>query len=281
VWEGVAGHAPVMALMRAPVAAPSLAGAVSVALWNYMGWDNASTMAQEVEAPQRNYPRAMLASAGLVALTYILPLGAVAVAGIPAGEFTTGAWTDAARTIGGPVFGGALALAVVVGGLLNGAGMFNALMLSYARVPYAMAKDGLLPRFLARTTARQVPWASVVVCAAAWGLALQMSFERLISIDLVLYGASLLLEFVALVALRVREPGLERPFRIPGGLPVAVAAGVGPAVLIGFALYAARDERVGPLPALGLAAIVGAAGPLAWGLLRLRGRPVRTKEDAA
>jgi amino acid transporter len=281
VWEGVAGHAPVMALMRAPVAAPSLAGAVSVALWNYMGWDNASTMAQEVEAPQRNYPRAMLASAGLVALTYILPLGAVAVAGIPAGEFTTGAWTDAARTIGGPVFGGALALAVVVGGMLNGAGMFNALMLSYARVPYAMAKDGLLPRFLARTTARQVPWASVVVCAAAWGLALQMSFERLISIDLVLYGASLLLEFVALVALRVREPGLERPFRIPGGLPVAVAAGVGPAVLIGFALYAARDERVGPLPALGLAAIVGAAGPLAWGLLRLRGRPVRTKEDAA
>ena len=206
-----------VALLRAPVAAPSLAGAVSVTLWNYMGWDNASTVAQEVEAPQRNYPRAMLASVTLVAVTYILPLAAVAVAGIPADRFSTGAWTDAARTmIGAGAWGTALAFAVVIGGTLNGAGMFNALMLSYARVPYALAQDGLLPRFLTRVTANGVPWASVLVCAVAWALALGLSFERLISIDLVLYGAALLLEFIALVVLRVREPGLHRPFRIPG-----------------------------------------------------------------
>jgi amino acid transporter len=259
-WQGVAGHAHVLTLLRAPVAAPSFAGAVCVTLWNYMGWDNASTVAQEVESPQRNYPRAMLISAALVALTYILPLAAVAVAGIPAGQFSTGAWTDAARSIVGPW----LALAVVLGGMLNGAGMFNALMLSYARVPYALAKDGLLPRFLTRTTSTQVPRVSVLVCAAAWALALRLSFERLISIDLVLYGASLLLEFVALIALRVREPALPRPFRIPGGLAAAIAAGVGPTFLIAFALYAAREERVGPMPALVLAAIVAAAGPVVW-----------------
>jgi amino acid transporter len=114
-----------------------------------------------------------------------------------------------------------------------------------------------------------VPWASVVVCAVAWALALRLSFERLISIDLVLYGASLLLEFVALVVLRVREPGLVRPFRIPGGLTAAILAGVGPALLIAFALYAARDERVGPMPALGFAALVGVAGPLAWLIARV------------
>jgi amino acid transporter len=259
-----------MALLRAPVAAPSLIGALSVTLWNYMGWDNASTIAQEVEAPQRNYPRAMLISAALVALTYILPLAAVGLAGVPAGQFSTGAWTDAARSIAGPgVFGTGLAFAVVLGGMLNGAGMFNALMLSYARIPYALAQDGLLPRFLTRTTPATptrapVPWASVVVCAVAWALALGLSFERLISIDLVLYGTSLLLEFIALVVLRLREPGLARPFRIPGGLPAAIAAGVGPAILIAFALYAARDERVGPLPALAFAALVAALGPLAW-----------------
>jgi amino acid transporter len=258
------------ALLKTPVAAPSLAGAVSVALWNYMGWDNASTVAQEVEAPQRNYPRAMLISAALVAATYIVPLLAVALAGVAPDRFSTGAWTDAARSIAGPgAFGTTLVLAVVLGGMLNGAGMFNALMLSYARVPYALALDGLLPRFLARTTGATptrapVPWASVLVCAAAWALALRLSFERLISIDLVLYGASLLLEFVALVVLRVREPTLARPFRIPGGLPAAVLAGVGPAILIAFALYAARDERVGPLPALVFAALVAIAGPLAY-----------------
>jgi amino acid transporter len=237
-----------LTLLGAPIAAPSLAVAVSVTLWNYMGWDNASTVAQEVDAPQRNYPRAMLISAG-----------------VPADQFSTGAWTDAARSIVGPW----LAFAVVIGGMLNGAGMFNALMLSYARIPYALAKDGLLPRFLTRTTQAQVPWASVLVCAIAWALALRLSFERLISIDLVLYGASLLLEFVALVVLRIREPALVRPFRIPGGVPAAIAAGVGPAILIAFALYAARDERVGPMPALAFAALVAALGPLAWMLARL------------
>jgi amino acid transporter len=158
--------------------------------------------------------------------------------------------------------------------MLNGAGMFNALMLSYARVPYALAQDGLLPRFLTRTTRATptrapVPWASVLVCAIAWALALRFSFERLISIDLVLYGASLLLEFVALVVLRLREPSLARPFRIPGGLAAAIAVGIGPALLIVFALFAARDERVGPLPALAFAALVAVAGPLAYLLARL------------
>jgi amino acid transporter len=263
-----------LALLRAPVAAPSLAGAVSIALWNYMGWDNASTVAQEVESPQQNYPRAMLISAALVAATYIVPLAAIAISGIPAGQFTTGAWTDAARAIAGPgLFGSILALAVVFGGMLNGAGMFNALMLSYARVPYALAQDGLLPRFLTRTTPTRpdrapVPWASVLVCAAAWALALGLSFERLISIDLVLYGASLLLEFVALVVLRLREPALARPFRIPGGLTMAVLAGVGPALLIAFALFAARGEHVGPFPALSFAALVAALGPLAYAMAR-------------
>jgi amino acid transporter len=151
--------------------------------------------------------------------------------------------------------------------------MFNALMLSYARVPYALAKDGLLPRFLTRATLARpgrapVPWASVLVCAAAWALALGLSFERLISIDLVLYGASLLLEFVALVVLRLKEPALVRPFRIPGGLTAAVLAGVGPALLIAFAIFAARGERVGPLPALSFAALVAALGPLAYAMAR-------------
>jgi len=269
--DGALSHA--LTLLRAPVAAPSFAGALSVALWNYMGWDNASTVAQEVENPQRNYPRAMLISAGLVALTYILPLAAVAVAGVPADQFSTGAWTDAARTIVGP----GLAFAVVLGGTLNGAGMFNALMMSYARVPFALAKDGLLPKFLTRVTDAGVPWASVIVCAVAWALALGLSFEKLISIDLVLYGASLLLEFVALVVLRVREPALRRPFRIPGGLGAAVAAGVFPAVLIVFALYAARDEKVGPFPALAFSAVVAAAGPLAYLIARKTGRSERTE----
>lgn len=242
--------------------------AILVALWNYMGWDNASTVAQEVEAPQRNYPRAMLMATGLVALTYILPLAAVAIAGLPSDRFATGAWADAAGALGGHW----LAVCVVLGGMLSGLGMFNALMMSYARVPFALSNDGFLPPVLGRTTRQGVPWVSLLLCGAMWALALRFSFERLISIDLVLYGAALLLEFAALVILRLREPGLVRPFRVPGGLTGAVLAGVGPAALIAFALWAARGERVAGMPALVFAAMVGAAGPVVYWLSALAGR---------
>ena len=252
---------PAFANLSAPTDTPDLAGALSVCLWNYMGWDNASTVAQEVDDPQRTYPRAMLSAAALVALTYILPLAAVALAGIPAAQFSTGAWADAARQLGGPW----LALAVVAGGCLSGVGMFNALMLSYTRVPYALALEGLLPAPYTRLTRSGVPWLSLLTCAVAWALALRLSFERLISIDLVLYGASLILEFIALAVLRIRQPALmPRPFRIPGGTPATIAVGIVPTALIFFALYAARDEKVAGLPALVFALLVAAAGPLIY-----------------
>jgi amino acid transporter len=269
LWKGlVAGRGLGVlgaGMLRAPRTGADFAGAISVALWNYMGWDNASTVAQEVEEPQKNYPRAMLTATGLVALTYVLPLGAVALAGIPADRFSTGAWADAARELAGPW----LALCVVLGGTINGFGMFNALMMSYTRVPYALAQEGMLPEVVARRNAWDVPWVSVVLCSVGWALALRLSFERLISIDLVLYGGALMLEFVALVVLRVKEPELARPFQVPGGIWGAVAMGVGPAGLIAFALWAARGERVAGLPALGFAAIVTAAGPVVYFVARI------------
>ena len=255
------------ALMQ-PVTAPDLATAISVCLWNYMGWDNASTVAQEVDNPQRNYPRAMLGSTALVAFTYMLPVLAVGLAGLAAGQFSsdanggTGTWAVAAGVIVGPV----IALGVVLGGMINGVGMFNPLMMSYTRLPIAMAEDGLLPKIFLRVNKRAVPWVSVLFCATIWALALRLSFEKLISIDLVLYGSSLLLEFVALIVLRRREPALHRPFRVPGGMAGAIAVGVGPAALIAFALYAARGEQVLGLNALLFAALVGVAGAIVYAI---------------
>jgi len=256
-WHGHGSGA-----MSQPVTGLNIGGALSVALWNYMGWDNASTVAQEVDNPQRNYPRAMLAASTLVAITYIIPILAVALVGLAPDQFSTGAWTDAARTLVGP----GLALAVVLGGMLTGVGIFNPLMMSYARIPFAMAEDDMLPNFFARNNRKGAPWPSIVFCAIIWALALSFTFERLISIDLVLYGSSLLLEFVALVVLRRREPNLERPFRVPGGLAGTIAVGIFPALLIFFAIWTARDERVLGLPALLFAALVGIAGALVYAI---------------
>ncbi|HEY6413314.1 MAG TPA: APC family permease [Edaphobacter sp.] len=264
VWHGL--RHGLTAAAGGPPAEVDLSGAVLVALWNYMGWDNASTIAQEVEDPQRNYPRAMFTSAIAVMCVYMLPLGAIWIAGIPSARFSTGAWVDAAMLLGGSV----LALAVVLAGSLDGLGTFNALTLSYTRLPYAMAEDGLLPHIFTKRRQNGVPWVSVLACSLGWALALGFTFERLITIDLVLYGGALILEFVALVILRIREPNMHRPFRVPGGLGIAVAIGIGPTILIAFALYAARDERAAGLSALVFAAIIAAAGPLVYLLARRR-----------
>jgi amino acid transporter len=169
-----------------------------------------------------------------------LPLAAMAFAGLSPAGFSTGSWAVAARALGGPL----LSLAVVAGGIICGVGMFNALMMSYTRLPIAMAADGLLPRVFLLRNRRGVPWISVLVCGLGWALALSLPFERLISIDLILYGTSLILEFLALIALRLREPDLPRPFRA-GSFPFACLLAVGPTVLIAYALYASRSEKLG------------------------------------
>ena len=241
-WQGLTLH-PAMHWGRfadGPGAQAGLSTAILVALWNYMGWDNASTIARDVENPQHNYPRAMISAAILTAVTYVLPLAAMAIAGLSPQGFSTGSWAIAGRAIGGPI----LAAAIVAGGAICGVGMFNALMMSYSRLPIAMAEDGMLPRVLVRRNRRGVPGVSLVVCGFAWALALNLPFERLISIDLVLYGSSLLLEFLALIVLRLREPLLERPFRA-GNLAVACLLAVGPTVLIGYALFVSRTEKLG------------------------------------
>jgi amino acid transporter len=259
LWHGLTLH-PVVQWSQ-PASESALSTAILVAMWNYMGWDNASTVAQEVENPQRNYPRAMIAATVVVAVSYILPLAAMAMSGLSVESFATGDWMMAATSLGGPLLG----LAVVAGGAITGIGMFNALVMSYTRLPMAMAEDGMLPRAIALRNSRGVPWVSVLLCGLAWALALKLPFERLISIDLILYGSSLLLEFVALVVLRIREPNLRRPFKA-GNLAIACSLGVGPAALIGYALYASRSEKLmGETSALLFAIVVGLLGPaLYW-----------------
>lgn len=95
-----------------------------------------------------------------------------------------------------------------------------------------------------------------------------MGFERLVELDVLLYGLSLILEFVALVVLRVLEPQLARPFRIPGGLATAIAIGIPPTGLLAVALVAGRQERAGALSTLSLGAVLIAAGPAVFLLSR-------------
>jgi amino acid transporter len=240
-----------------------LLGGVLVAMWNYMGWDNASTIAQEVERPQRTYPKAMIAAVILVSLTYVLPFAAVYFMGVPATTFSgDGSWAMVAGLVGGKIMGFEwLRFLVVLGGMMSAFGMFNALVMSYSRLPLAMARDGMLPKIFAKTSARtQAPWVAILACATCWALCLGLGFKRLVTLDIMLYGAALMLEFVTLVALRIREPQLKREFRVPGGLAGAILAGVFPLALLMIALVQSESQSVLGINGLLFGVLIMAAG---------------------
>ena len=258
------------------VAELGLIGGVLVAMWNYMGWDNASTIAQEVERPQRTYPRAMIAAVILVALTYILPFVAVYIAGVPASAFAgDGSWVQVAGMVAGTWRGlNWLGFLLVLGGMMSAFGMFNALVMSYSRLPLVMAWDGMLPKVFGKTSKRtNAPWVAIVVCAACWALCLGLGFKRLITLDIMLYGASLMLEFVTLVVLRIKEPGLKREFRVPGGMAGAITCGIFPLALLILATVEGGHESVLGMNALLFGALIIVVGFLIYfvtGKLKIR-----------
>jgi amino acid transporter len=234
-----------------------------IAMWNFMGWDNASTVAQEVKDPRRTYPRTMIWAIAAVALVYIVPILAVAYSGVPASAWSDGAWVSLAAGIR-PW----LALPVLLTIMVSVIGQVNSLTMSYSRIPMAMAVDHLAPSILKRVSPNGSPWCALVLCGAIWTLALSLSLDRILLMDILLYGASLILEFVALVVLRITQPALARPFQIPGGTLGALIVAAVPSLLLLFAAVVNRHEKLGSLGAANLAAGVVICGLIAYPLAK-------------
>jgi amino acid transporter len=252
-------------------------GGILVAMWNYMGWDNTSTVAEEVERPQRTFPLAMLVTVTFVTLSYILPVSAAAHAGVSALGWSTGGWVDVGRALAGSW----LAVALAVGGAIGAIGCFNALMLSFTRLPLVMAQDGYLPKIFTRTSAKTgMPVVAITVCGIGWAACLFLNFEHLVIMDVLLTGLSILLEFWALVALRVREPNLPRPYRVPGGLIGAALLGLPPLALMIAAFLRNRTESIGSVSSLAVGLVLIALGPIFYFLSRPRAPEPAQRKDS-
>lgn len=267
-----ATHAP-----WAPFAAPGRSGVsglavgLSIALWNYMGWDNASTVQGEVRDASRSYPRALAFALPLVAAGYLIPL----LATLAVTDWTTwtdGGWPAIALAAGGR-FGPLLAAWIAVAGMISALALFNALLLSFSRIPLVMAADGLLPAALARTDRHGTPRNAVLWSAVAYSAFMLLPFGGLVVADVLLYSLALMLEFASLLQLRLREPTLRGAFRIPlSTRGVAVLAALPLGVLALVVVLSFQDGEYG-LPALiGAVAAIG-AGPLCyWIAVTLRAR---------
>ena len=255
------------AALRPGVRHVDILGGVLIAMWNYMGWDNTSTVAEEVDRPQRTFPLVMLITVSFITISYIIPVAAVAHAGISPRGWSTGGWVDVGRILGGQW----LSIAIAGGGAIGAIGCFNALMLSFTRLPLVMAQDGYLPKIFARTSAKTgMPWVAITVCAMGWAACLFLNFERLVIIDVLLTGLSILLEFWALVGLRVREPDLPRPYRVPGGIAGTILIGIPPLGLMVAAVIRNRTETIGLTSSLTVALVLVALGPIFYLVSRPR-----------
>lgn len=201
---------------------------LSVLLWNTCGWDNAGCCAGEVENPELTYPRAMIVAVLLVTLAYLVPLAVGVGVNTQWGEWKEGYFPTVASQIGGPWLGAWMTLA----GLISAVGLFSSLLCTAARVPYAMAVRSMLPAPLATLHPRYgTPWVSIVLQSAIVSLLITFSFQELLEMDVFLYAFALIPEFAALVWLRIKEPDLIRPYRVPGGVLGTLTLSLPPVVL--------------------------------------------------
>ena len=262
-------HAPWSPFVKpgAPVL-PTLGLGLSIALWNYIGWDNASTVGGEIVDSGRTYPRALAIAVPLVTAGYLIPVAAA----LAATDWTTwreGHWPALARAAA-PAWGGIVAPWIAIGGVLSALALFNALLLAYSRIPVVMAVDGLLPAGLAETDARGTPRKAVLVAASIYSVFALIPFGGLVVADVVLYALALGLEFGALVALRRREPDLRGAFRLPvGAVGVTVIAVIPMTLIAGVIGLSLAGGEYGPW-AIGLTAAGVASGPLVYRWLASR-----------
>ena len=218
----------------------SLIGGVGVALavgiWMYSGFESISTMAGEIKRPKYVIPRAIMITLPVVLGFYVLStMGGLASAAQFARWGTEG--SDALDFMGvGAVVGGQVLRYLFFAAMLAGNfALFLAFLAAGARPAFVLSRDKLLPGFLGKTSKKYgTPYAAILLMAGVDALLVRWGFATLIVIDVFLLMLAHITIYISAVRLRVKEPDLPRPFKIPlgtVGLAVMCAVPITVAVL--------------------------------------------------
>ncbi len=195
------------------------------ALWGYDGWDNLSYVAGEVKNPNRNIPIAIIGSVLLVIALYVgvhvayfYVLDPTSVASVS--KDSSVAMVVVSKFFGGDITSFATGVAVAifaVGLMLSSLGTLHTSILSGSRIPYAMAKDGLMFRTFERVSVNSVP-VNGVLFQGFWAaiLALSGSFDTLT--DYVIFGSWIFYALItsSIFIFRRKYPDAERPYKAWG-----------------------------------------------------------------
>jgi amino acid transporter len=187
---------------------------LALGLWLYSGYEQMSTVAEEVDNPQRSYPLALALVVPLSIATYFLPTMLSLAALCNWQDWKTRYFSDAALLIGGPWLGFWMTLAAMI----TNVSILNATILTSTRMPFAMAEDGYLPEVLTRKHTRfGTPWMAILVSCAIYGLLAFQTLAQLLTVYMWLRIGVTVLTVVAGWKLRQKSPEMSRPFRIPWG----------------------------------------------------------------
>ncbi len=187
---------------------------LALGIWLYSGYEQVSSVAGDVENPQRAYPRALALVIPLSIATYFLPPFAALAALGNWQQWNDGYFSTAALLIGGPWLGNLMTIGAMVGNVA----LLNSTMLTATPMPFTLAEDGYLPPFLTRRHPRYgTPWIAILISAAIYASLALHSLGELISIYAWLRGATTVLTVLSVWKLRSKRPELARVFRVPGG----------------------------------------------------------------
>jgi len=187
---------------------------LALGIWLYSGYEQLSTVAGEVENPQRSFPRALAIVVPLSVATYFLPTLAALAALDNWQKLHTGYFSDAAQLIGGSWLGFWMTLAAMVTNI----SILNGTVLASTRMPFAMAEDGYLPSVLARLHPRfGTPSIAIIVSAIIYAMLAFHTLTQLINVYVWLRVATSLMTVLAGWRLRYTNPQMPRTFVIPWG----------------------------------------------------------------
>ena len=234
----------------------SIGAGIAVGIWVYSGYESMSTMAGELEDPQV-IPKATLITVPLIMAVYILPtMGGLA---------SLGSWSEWASE-GGLSYGDvianhipALGIVFVFVAVIAQFSLLNTYIASGSRGFFALAEDNLAPRALVKCSKeRGVPYIAVLSLGAFSLIVSMFPFGVIVVVDAMLFMSAYVLIFIAACILRIKEPDMDRPFRVPFGTKGFIAMCVPPICIAFMALFlSGTDYFVGGMLAL-------LSGPVAY-----------------
>jgi basic amino acid/polyamine antiporter, APA family len=222
----------------------------AIVFFAYIGFDAISTAAEETKNPQRNMPIGILAGLAICTFIYII-VGAVLTGMVPYRELAVADPLAHALQRAGLTTASWI---VALGAIISTSAVLLVFQYGQPRIFYAMARDGLLPRWAAKIHARtRVPYVTTIL--TGWFVALwALIGDAGETYDLTNIGtlSAFALVCIGVLVLRIKEPDRPRPFRVPFVWPVSLI-GAAACVFVMFGLPKSAWERFGIWLAIGLA----------------------------